>query len=46
MGLNFIDVSEGLRDEHGRLKKEFTVEGIHMYANAYYVIFENMERYL
>lgn len=46
MGLHFIDVSEGLRDEHGRLKAEFTVEGIHMYANAYYVIFENMERYL
>lgn len=46
MGLHFIDVSDGLRDEHGRLKAEFTVEGIHMYANAYYVIFENMERYL
>ena len=46
MGMHYIDVSEGLRDAQGKLKAEFTVEGIHMYANAYYVIFENMERYL
>lgn len=46
MELHYIDVSEGLRDARGKLKKEYTVEGIHMYANAYYVIFENMERYL
>ena len=46
MGMHFIDVNEGLRDAKGKLKAEFTVEGIHMYANAYYVIFENMEKYL
>lgn len=46
MGMHFIDVSEGLRDTQGKLKAEFTVEGIHMYANAYYIIFENMEKYL
>lgn len=46
MDLHYIDVSEGLRDERGKLKKEYTVEGIHMYANAYYVIFENMKKYL
>ena len=42
----FINVSEGLTDENGRLKKEFTVEGIHMYANGYRVVFENMKGYL
>lgn len=46
MGYHYIDVSEGLRDENGRLKKEFTIEGIHMYANGYRVILENMKPYL
>ena len=46
MGYYYIDVSEGLRDENGRLKKEFTIEGIHMYANGYRVILENMKPYL
>ncbi len=45
-GYEYIDVNQGLTDENGRLKKEFTVEGVHMYANAYRVIFENMKRYL
>ena len=43
---HFIDVNEGLTDENGRLKAEFTVEGIHMYANGYRVVFENMKPYL
>lgn len=46
MGYYYIDVSEELRDENGRLKKEFTIEGIHMYANGYRVILENMKPYL
>lgn len=46
MGYHYIDVSEGLRDENGRLKKEFTIEGIHMYANGYRVILKNMKPYL
>lgn len=45
-GYEYIDVNQGLTDENGRLKKEFTVEGVHMYANAYRVIFENMKSYL
>ena len=28
------------------LKKEFTVEGIHMYANGYRVVLENLRPYL
>ncbi len=46
LGCRFIDVSEGLRDENGRLKKEFTIEGIHMYANGYQVVLENLKKYL
>lgn len=42
----FIDVNEGLTDEEGRLKKEFTIEGIHMYGNAYQIILQNMRPYL
>lgn len=45
-GYEYIDVNAGLTDENGRLKKEFTVEGVHMYANAYRIIFENMKPYL
>lgn len=45
-GCRYIDVNAGLTDEYGRLKKEFTVEGVHMYANAYRIIFENLKPYL
>ncbi|SDE79810.1 Lysophospholipase L1 [Fontibacillus panacisegetis] len=45
-GLNFINVNEGLTDEEGHLKAEFTVEGVHMWPNAYSVVLENMKKYL
>ena len=45
-GYHYIDVNDGLRGEDGRLKKEFTIEGIHMYANGYCVVLENMRKYL
>lgn len=34
-GAAFLDLNEGLLDENGNLKKEFTIEGMHMYANGY-----------
>lgn len=46
MGNTYIDVNEGLTDERGMLKAEYTVEGIHMYANGYRVVLENMKPYL
>lgn len=46
MGYQYIDVNEGLRDERGMLKKEYTVDGIHMYANGYRVVLRNMQPYL
>ena len=45
-GYEFINVNAGLTDETGKLKKEYTVEGIHMYGNAYRIILENMRPYL
>lgn len=45
-GYHFINVNQGLTDEKGNLKKEFTIEGVHMYAEAYKVVFENLKSYL
>lgn len=45
-GCRFINVNEGLTDERGKLKKEFTIEGIHMYANGYQVVLNNLKKYL
>lgn len=46
LGCHYIDVNQGLTDENGRLKKEYTIEGIHMYANGYRVVLENLRKYL
>jgi len=42
----FIDVNEGLVDTEGNLKEEYTVEGIHLWPNAYARIFKNLKQYL
>ena len=46
MGYHYIDVNAGLCDERGMLRREFTVEGIHMYANGYQVVLKNLKPYL
>ena len=45
-GYQYIDVNTGLTDERGMLRKEFTIDGIHMYANGYRIVLENMKPYL
>lgn len=45
-GCEWVDANDGLRDSEGRLRKELTVEGIHMYAQAYQIIFNNLLPYL
>lgn len=45
-GYHFIDVNRGLTDEKGNLKADFTVEGVHMYAEAYGIVFGNLKQYL
>lgn len=44
--VNFIDVNEGLTDAAGNLKPEFSVEGVHLWPNAYEVILDNLKKYL
>lgn len=38
----FIDVNAGLSDETGALKAEWCIDGIHMYPEAYAVVFANL----
>ncbi|WP_198510323.1 GDSL-type esterase/lipase family protein [Bacillus solitudinis] len=45
-GYEFINVNEGLVDSAGNLKENFTVEGFHMWPNAYSVVFKNLLKYL
>ena len=33
-------------DVNGNLKEEYTIEGVHMYANAYRCVLENLKQYL
>lgn len=45
-GYEYIDVNEGLYDEKGELKRELSTDGIHMWPEAYEIIFDNMTDYL
>lgn len=45
-GCCYIDVNAGLTDENGEQKAEFSIDGVHMFANAYQVVFENLKQYL
>ena len=46
LNLKFINVNQGLEDETGLQKKEFSIDGIHMYANGYRVVYDNLKPYL
>ena len=41
-GATYLDLNQDLTDEKGNLKKELTVEGMHMYANGYRHVFERL----
>ncbi|MEK3901882.1 GDSL-type esterase/lipase family protein [Paenibacillus sp. FSL R7-0179] len=45
-GYEFINVNEGLTDAEGNLKAEYTMDGVHMYANGYAVVLNNLKGYL
>lgn len=42
-GYHFINANDGLADEDGQLKKEYTHDGVHLYANAYRVVFDKIK---
>ena len=41
-GARFLDLNGPLYDEQGELKAEYTIEGMHMYANGYQPILEQL----
>ncbi|MCR5468472.1 MAG: lysophospholipase [Lachnospiraceae bacterium] len=45
-GYHYIDVNAGLTGEDGRTKDEFSIDGIHMWSDAYEIVFDNMKQYL
>lgn len=45
-GATYIDINEGLYNDEGQLRSELTVEGIHMYADGYKIVYENLKKYL
>lgn len=45
-GCRYIDANEGLADENGEQKREFAIDGVHMLASAYRIVFENLKKYL
>lgn len=45
-GSAFINLNEGVTDENGELKAEYTIEGMHMYADGYVPILKALMPYL
>ena len=45
-GCSYIDVSSGLADSKGELLSSLSVEGVHLYPNAYKIIFDNLKPYI
>lgn len=45
-GYHYIDVNDGLTDENGEQKAEFAIDGVHMTAGAYLIVFDNLRKYL
>ncbi len=44
--ITFINVNGNLYDKDGNLKKEYSVEGMHMYANGYHAILEDVLKFV
>lgn len=45
-GYHYINVNDGIKDINGRLRGDLTIEGVHMYAGAYQIIYGNLKQYL
>lgn len=42
----YIDVNSGLYDDNGELLPSLSVEGVHLYPDAYKIIFDNLKPYI
>lgn len=45
-GQHYIDVNKNLKDEQGRLKAEYTIEGMHINEEGYAAIYDDVMRYV
>lgn len=45
-GQRYIDINRNLKDEQGRLKAEFTIEGLHINEKGYRAIYDDIMRYV
>lgn len=46
LGCVYVDLFDALLDEKGNLRAEYTLEGMHMYANGYKVVLDRLMPYL
>ena len=42
----YIDINANLKDEHGRLKAEYTIEGMHIYEIGYRAVYDDIMAYV
>lgn len=45
-GQKYIDINKNLKDSQGRLKAEFTIEGLHINENGYRAIYDDIMKYV
>lgn len=46
IGATYLDLNAGITDQNGCLKAEYTVEGMHMYADGYAQVWKKLKNYL
>ena len=46
MHLRYIDVNDALKDDEGRLKAEYTIEGMHIKEEGYRAILDDLLKYV
>ena len=45
-GQRYIDINRNLKDEQGRLKAEYTIEGMHINENGYRAVYDDIMKYV
>lgn len=45
-GQRYIDINRNLKDRQGRLKAEYTIEGLHINENGYRAIYDDIMKYV
>ena len=46
LGCRYIDVNDGLYDDAGLLRREYCIDGVHLYADGYVPVLRNLTPYL